>query len=122
MERQPRHVVAEPDRGVGAQDVNAMSANRQLFSELGGDDAAAADRRIADDADVHGTGFIRVERIIGSRTINPSARLTPASAPNWASRLSMSCMNSGVFSLVATALPGAGGVNCDVWHSSASRF
>ena len=40
-------------------------------------------------------------RTTGSRTTKPSAQVKPASAPNCASRLSMSCRKSGVFRRVA---------------------
>ena len=47
-------------------------------------------------------------RTTGSRTTNPSAQGHPASAPNCASRLSMSWRNNGVFRRVA-AVWGPGG-------------
>ena len=92
-----------------------MAAIGQRLRQLGRDDAAAADRGVADDADVHGftgsglrsavkrftgSGFKvsflnRFGRTIGSLTTTPSANATPASAPNWASRLSISCSKSG---------------------------
>ncbi len=42
-------------------------------------------------------------RTTGSRTISPSAKATPIWAPNWASRLSMSCRNVDAVSRVGTA-------------------
>ena len=45
-----------------------MAAQRERVRQLGGDDAAAADRRVADDADLHRTCFSR-------RRCAPSARL-----------------------------------------------
>ena len=83
---------------VAAQDVDAMPARRERLPEFGRDDAAAADRRVTDDADVHRlhawwrspSGLpLSVDRTIGSRTTTPSAQRTPASAPNCASRLSI---------------------------------
>src|SRR6476469_6895021 len=113
MEREPGNIVAKADRSIRAQNVDAMSANGQLLSQLGGDDSTASDRGITDDPDVHGSRFIKLDRTIGSRTKKPSARVTPASAPNCASRLSMSCMKSGVFRRVAaTPAPAAGAVHC----------
>ena len=103
MKRQPRLVVTEAERRVAAQDMNVMAARRQRLPELGGDDAAPADRRVADDADVHGRPLRSPDRTTGSRTMTPSAHATPASAPNCASRLSMSCLNAGVFSRVGAA-------------------
>ena len=52
------------------------------------------------------TGFHHlnsVSRTSGSRTINPSANRTPASAPNWASRLSISWLNVSDVKRVDTA-------------------
>ena len=90
MERQARLIVSEAKRRVAAQNMNPVTARRERFAQLGRDDAAAANRGIADDADVHGIAFMRLARSIGSRTTKPSAQATPASAPNCASRLSMS--------------------------------
>ncbi len=99
VEEQARLVLAEPGRHVAAQDVDAMAARRERLAELGRDDAAAADRRVADDPDVHVSRRghpsrrpprRRPLRKIGSRTTKPSAQRTPARAPNCASRLSTS--------------------------------
>ena len=62
---------------------------RERVRQLGRDHAAAADRRVADHADIHGACFSRSGRWTGSRTTMPSANATPASAPNCASRLSI---------------------------------
>jgi len=45
--------------------------------------------------------FMMLVRRIGSLTTSPSAQRTPTSAPNCASRLSMSCRKSGVFNRVS---------------------
>ena len=89
MKREARLIVAEPDRRIAAENVHAMAARGERLPQLGGDDPAAADRGIAHDADVH-ERFIRLARTTGSRTTIPSAQRTPASAPNCASRLSIS--------------------------------
>src|SRR5439155_26562271 len=78
--------LAEPERNIAADQVDLMPALGQLDRQLGRDDPAAADRRVADDADVHRS----CGRTTGSFTTNPSAKATPASAPNCASRLSIS--------------------------------
>jgi hypothetical protein len=46
-------IVAEPERRLGADDVDLVVAARELFPQLRRHGAAAADRRITDDADVH---------------------------------------------------------------------
>src|SRR5204863_6652024 len=109
MERQTRLVVAEAEGRVAAQHMDVVAARGEHLPQLGGDDAAASNRGVADDADVHGV-FRSVDRTRGSRTTTPSAHATPASAPNCASRLSMSCLNSGVFRRVA-AVPCPAGRN-----------
>ena len=48
-------------------------------------------RLLGDDADIHWPPFSIVALTSGSFTTTPSAQRTPASAPNWASRLSTSC-------------------------------
>ena len=82
MERQARLELAQPERRIGADEVHLVAAVRQRLRELGGDDAAAADRRVADDADVHrfvGHGSSRFRQRAfgrhrcGSRTTTPSA-------------------------------------------------
>ena len=90
MKRQAGLIVTEAKRRVAAQKMDPMTARRERLAQLGRDDAAAANRGIADDADVHGVAFMRLPRTTGSRTTMPSAHATPASAPNCASRLSMS--------------------------------
>ena len=57
MERQARLIVAKPNGVSRAEDVHAMAAHGQRLAELGRDDAAAADRGVADDADVHGSAL-----------------------------------------------------------------
>src|SRR5512139_1974591 len=109
----------QPERGVAADDVQAVPAAREALRQLGRDDAASTDRRVADDADVHrealGVGsregaapgsLNRCGRSSRSLTMTPSANEAPTSAPNWASRLSMSCWKQGEVSRVGTA-PGA---------------
>src|SRR4029079_14848365 len=96
VEGQAGLVVAQAKGCVRAQHVHVMAAKGEHLAQLRRDDAAASDGGVTDDADVHGV-FNRVGRWIGSRTTTPSAHVTPASAPNCASRLSMSCRNTGVF-------------------------
>ena len=105
MKGEPGLVGAEPERRVAAQNVYVVAAGRERLPELGRDDAAASDRRIADDADPHvlDTSLNNVSLVTGSRTTTPSAQVTPACAPNWASRLSTSCLNSGLLRRVPTA-------------------
>ena len=69
--------------------MHLVAAAGQRVRQLGGDHAAAADRRVADHADVHGCMLQQAGRWTGSRTTIPSAKATPASAPNCASRLSI---------------------------------
>src|SRR6185312_15666062 len=107
VERQPRLVLAQPERRLAAQHVDVMPARREVLAQLGRDDPASSYRGVANDPDVH-NDLNRLARGTGSRTMNPSAHRTPARAPNCASRLSMSCRNNGVFRRVA-ALPGPGG-------------
>src|SRR3712207_3310419 len=114
MERQARLAVAQPERRIPAEDVNAMAARGQPLPELGRDDAAAADGGVADDADVHAS-LDSVVRRTGSRTTKPSAQRTPARAPNCASRLSISWRKSGVLRRVGAA-PAALRVNWLVWQ------
>ena len=120
VEHQPGLIVAEPERRIGADEVHLVAAVRERLGQLGRDDPASADRRVADDADIHGSGFrvqgsgfkVQVQRRYGflkrsgrtirSFTTTPSANATPASAPNWASRLSTSCSKSGDVSRVST--------------------
>ena len=60
-------------------------------------------------------------RSSGSLTTKPSANATPASAPNCASRLSISCAKRGDVSRVATEVDAAG-ANCVAWHARAARL
>ena len=46
-------ILAEPERRFGADDVDRVAARSQRLAELRGHDAAATDRGVADDADVH---------------------------------------------------------------------
>ena len=52
MKGQPG-LVAQPERRFTADDVHLMPALAQRRRKLGGDDAAASDRGVADDTDVH---------------------------------------------------------------------
>src|SRR4029078_7131929 len=53
MKRQAGLKLAEPEWRFRADEMHLVAAARKRFSQLGGDDAAAADRRVADDSDVH---------------------------------------------------------------------
>ena len=117
MERQAGLVFAEPERRIGADEVHLVAALGERLGQLGRDDAAAADRGVADDADVHGI-TVRRWRQLGSHALELKSvsgattgcpvddytlgERTPASAPNCASRLSTSCWKSGVVSRVWT--------------------
>ena len=106
VERHARLVVAQPERLLAADDVNLVAARGEALGQLGGDDPAASDRRVADHGDLHGRALQSLKRCgrrTGSFTTSPSANATPDRAPNCASRLSMSCEKVGAFSLVATA-------------------
>src|SRR5262249_26382145 len=136
MERQAG-LELEAERRLGADQVHLMTPLGQRLSELGRDDTAPADRRIADHADVHWTSLTGIDRPIerhrasharsrwglttGSRTTIPSANETPTWAPNWASLLSMSRANVADVRRVATA-SAAAGRNCVAWHASARRL
>ena len=52
VERQPLLELAQAERRFRADEVHLMPAQRERLAQLGRDDAAAADRRVADDADV----------------------------------------------------------------------
>ena len=117
VEDEPGLIVAEPERRIRADQVHLVAAIRERLGQLGRDDPASTDGCVADDADVHevqgsGSGFRvrpygflkRSGRTIRSFTTTPSANATPASAPNWASRLSTSCSKSGDVSRVSTPL------------------
>ena len=86
----------QPERDLAAQQVHLVAPPHEMAGQLGGDDAAAAQRGVTDDADLHGRSTAAGQRstsrgrTTGSRTMKPSANLTPALAPNCASRLSMS--------------------------------
>src|SRR5207247_859528 len=86
---EPLVKLAEAEWHVCADDVYLVTPRGQCLAELGGHDSAAAYRRVADDADVHGwRSRMRCGRTTGVFTTKPSANATPAWAPNWASRLS----------------------------------
>src|SRR5215208_5620896 len=93
--------LAEPKRRFRADEMHLVTAPRQRLPELGGDDAAAPDGGVTNHSDIHdyvfsvGGGALgtcqsrsRCGRRSGSRMTNPSAKSTPASTPNCASRLS----------------------------------
>ena len=111
LEREAWNARPPSERLVAADQVDLVAAARERMGQFGGDDAAAAERGVADDPDVHGTCFKRVVRTSGSFTTTPSAKRTPASAPNCASRLSISKRNVGAVSRVCTALSSSGGAN-----------
>ena len=101
----------QPERLVAADEMDLVAAARQRMRQLGRDDAAAADRGVADDPDVHEPCFSRRrphQRFAARRSLRRSGRRR--SAPNCASRLSISCRNIGAVSRVATA-PSSVGVN-----------
>ena len=108
LERQSRHTGAPSERQLAADEMHFVAAKRQRVRQLRGHGAASADRRVADDADSHGSDFRSDPRATGSRTTMPSAKLTPASAPNWPSRVSMSRANTGDINRVGTAAGSAG--------------
>jgi hypothetical protein len=54
VEAQPGDAAPQPARPVVAEQVHLVAAGGQCVRHLGGDDPAAADRRIAHDADAHG--------------------------------------------------------------------
>ena len=110
LKRQARLVLASRNGGSVLIRCTSWPRAASALRQLGGDDAAAADRGVTDDADVHGralaagalTSRKMRSRSTGSRTTMPSANATPASAPNCASRLSISCWKRGAVSRVAT--------------------
>ena len=53
VERESRLVVAEPEWRLGANQMHLVAAAGQRLRQLGGDDAAAAHRRITDHPDMH---------------------------------------------------------------------
>ena len=60
VEREPLLELAEPERRLRADEVHLVAAAGERLAELGGNDAAAANRGVADDADVH-EWFLPVE-------------------------------------------------------------
>ena len=109
-ERQSGYAGAPSKRRLAADQMDMMASNRQRVCQFGRDHPAPADRRIAHHPDVHGRCLRTPERSSGSRTTKPSANATPARAPYWASRLSISCLNVGSVNRVATA-PSSAGTN-----------
>ena len=55
LERQAGNARPPSERRLAADQMNAVPAIRQRMRQLGGDDAAAADRRVTHHADVHGS-------------------------------------------------------------------
>ena len=110
VEGQPRDAAAPAERRIAADQMNLVAARGKRVRQLGRHDAAPANRGVADHADIHGRCFSRPARAIGSRTTSPSANATPASAPNCASRLSISWRNVEAVRRVGTASL-AGGAN-----------
>ena len=53
MEREPGFVVAEAERRLGADQMHLMAAASERLRQLGGHDAAAADRRVTHHPDMH---------------------------------------------------------------------
>src|SRR5262245_1425644 len=113
--------LAEPERRFRADEWHLVPPARKGLAQLVGYDAAAAHGGVTDDSDIHdrsveGESFwprhsrSKCGRSTGSRMTNPSAKSTPASTPNCASRLSMSVMKRGDVSRVCTA-PALGGRN-----------
>ena len=108
---------------LAAQEVHVVAAQRERLAQLGGDDAAAADRRVTDDADVHVDGASRAaigaqdrlahDDAFGPRDAGERAELRVAALDELAER--------GAFRRVAAA-PVAGGANWLAWQSSAWRF
>ena len=119
MERQAR-LVTQPEGHLAAEDVHLMAAVRQRTGELRRYHAAAADRCVADNPDVHEDA--RAARVgmssskaakrwpmrSGCWATKPSAHRTSARAPNCESRLSTSCAKRGDVSRVTTASGGFG--------------
>src|SRR5262245_30502229 len=121
VKRQAGLKLAESERCFRADEMHLVAATRKRLSQLGGDDAAPADRGVAENSDIHARSVEggstwtrhsrrRCGRSTGSRITNPSAKSTPASTPNCASRLSMSVMKRGDVSRVCTP-PVLGGRN-----------
>ena len=54
MKRQSRLEFAEPERRFSADEVDLVTAASQCLAQLRGYDAAASDRRVTDDPDIHG--------------------------------------------------------------------
>ena len=54
VKRQARMELGQPERQIRADEVHLVAAVRERLPQLGGDDAAAADRGVAEEADVQG--------------------------------------------------------------------
>ncbi len=92
VEREAVLVFTEPEGHLRADHVHLVTAAREDLAELRGDNAAPANRRVADDPDVHPVPpSSRCAATTRCRTTTPSACATPTCAPKWASRLSISC-------------------------------
>jgi hypothetical protein len=61
--------------------MDLVTAARERMGQFRRDDAAAAERGVADDPDVHGIGFKSVVRTSGSFTITPSAKADARERP-----------------------------------------
>ena len=66
LERKAWNARPPAERLVAADQMDLVAAARERMGQLRGDDAAAADRGVADDPDVHGIGFKSVVRTSGS--------------------------------------------------------
>ena len=53
MKMQSRRVFRQPERAFVAEEMDFMSAPRQILAQGGGENAAAADSRVTGDADFH---------------------------------------------------------------------
>ena len=54
MEEKSRHILRQPERTFVTDEMNLMPALHQLLAQGGGQNAAAADRGITGDANLHG--------------------------------------------------------------------
>ncbi len=70
--------VAQPERDLAAEDVDLVPAPRQAAGQLGGHDAAAAHRGVADDADAHPLAARR-----RGRDATPLTHLASPRRPAW---------------------------------------
>ena len=81
MEMQARRIFRQPERAFVAEEMHLMSAPRQFLAQAGGENAAAAHRRITGDADFHAFVNHRWTRIIRTGELSFTRHLTPASPP-----------------------------------------